>query len=146
MTKPINATYEQKRDLFLALLREKPNVTQAAAGACLDRTTVYQWRETDPEFAADWDRCLRIGVDTEIEEARRRAFEGVLEPVYHKGEVVGHTRKYSDILAMFVIKRHDPSFRDNYTLTVDAGTLATALAAARSRRKDDGSGSGEEGA
>jgi hypothetical protein len=146
MTMPINAIYQEKRERFLALLQEKPNVTQAAAGAGLDRTTVYQWQRHDPEFAAEWDRCLRIGVDKEIEEARRRAFEGVEEPVFYQGVQIATVKKYSDVLAMFLIKKHDPSFRDNYTLTVDAGTLATALAAARNRRKDGDDGGGETGA
>ena len=48
-------------------------------------------------------------------EARRRAAIGVDEPVFYKGKVVGHIRKYSDNLLMFLLKAHWPEkFRDNY--------------------------------
>ena len=32
--------------------------------------------------------------------------------VFYKGEVVGSTKKYSDRLLMFLLKAHDPKFRD----------------------------------
>lgn len=34
----------------------------------------------------------------------KRAFDGVKEPVYFEGEVVGHKMKYSDALAMFRLR------------------------------------------
>ena len=34
----------------------------------------------------------------------RRAKDGVEEPVYYRGAVVGETRRYSDTLAMFILK------------------------------------------
>ena len=37
-----------------------------------------------------------------------------LEPIYYKGELVGHVRKYSDALMMFLLKAHRPDkYRDN---------------------------------
>lgn len=39
---------------FLAALRERLDVRAAAAAAGVHRSTVYRWRETDPQFAADW--------------------------------------------------------------------------------------------
>ena len=50
-------------------------------------------------------------------EARRRAAIGVDEPVFYKGEVVGHIRKYSDTLLMFLLKAHWPEkFRENVSI------------------------------
>ena len=34
----------------------------------------------------------------------RRAKDGVPEPVFHQGRVVGETRRFSDTLAMFILK------------------------------------------
>lgn len=58
-----------------------------------------------------------MGVVSLEAEARRRAMDGVDEPVYHKGEVVGHVRKYSDTLLIFLLKAHRPhKYRDNYKI------------------------------
>ena len=48
-----------------------------------------------------------------------------MEPEYYKGEVVGHTRKYSDALLMFLLKANRPDkYRDN--IKVDhAGSIDT---------------------
>jgi hypothetical protein len=43
------------------------------------------------------------------QEADRRAIEGVDEPVFHKGTVVGHIRKYSDTLLIFRLKALAPA-------------------------------------
>ena len=50
-----------------------------------------------------WDEALDRSADALEEEARRRAFEGVDEPMYYKGEQIGTTKKYSDVLIMFLL-------------------------------------------
>ena len=46
-------------------------------------------------------------------EAARRAYHGVEEPVFHKGEVCGSIRKYSDTLMIFLLKARRPEvYRD----------------------------------
>jgi len=42
------------------------------------------------------------------DEARRRAVEGVLEPVFYEGDVCGHKRRYSDTLLIFLLKGNNP--------------------------------------
>ena len=69
-------------------------------------------RRHSADFAAQWDEALGEGIDILEAEARRRAFTGVEKPVYYKGKVVGSTTKYSDRLLMFLLKAHDPKFRD----------------------------------
>ena len=50
-------------------------------------------------------------------EARRRTAIGVDEPVFYQGQVVGHIRKYSDNLLMFLLKAHWPEkFRENVSI------------------------------
>lgn len=46
-------------------------------------------------------------------ELHRRAFKGVLKPVYQGGARVGSIREYSDTLAIFLMKAHRPEkYRD----------------------------------
>jgi hypothetical protein len=40
-------------------------------------------REQDAGFRAEWDSAAEEGTDRLVDEARRRAFEGWLEPVFH---------------------------------------------------------------
>lgn len=124
----------------------------------MGRTTAYDWREADSSFAALWDRAMKVGVTALEDEAHRRAFEGVAEPVVHKGEfsyvweaardemgdvirdeqgnpkmvpaldaqgkpVLKTVQKYSDTLAIFLLKAHDPDkYRENSKVEL-AGSL-----------------------
>ncbi len=54
----------------------------------MGRMTAYEWREADPEFAAGWDRALAVGFTALEDEAARRAYEGVDEPVIYQGQLV----------------------------------------------------------
>jgi hypothetical protein len=96
------------KPLFLERLREHANVSRAADAAGISRKTVYKERNDSVTFAHDWDDALEEGLDYLEEEARRRAYEGVNEPVYYKGEDVGAVRKYSDTLMIFLLKGGRP--------------------------------------
>ena len=71
---------------FCAALAETANVGRACAAIGIGRTTAYEWREADKEFAEMWDRAMKIGVTALEDEAKRRAFEGVDKPIIHKGQ------------------------------------------------------------
>lgn len=98
----------EKLTAFCAALAETCNVGKACAAVGISRTTAYCWKEEDPEFAAAWERALKIGQTALEDEAHRRAFEGVDEPVFHRGKECGSVRKYSDTLAIFLLKAHAP--------------------------------------
>ena len=49
-----------------------------------------------------------MGGDVLEDEAVRRAKEGVEEPVYQGGKLVGHVQKYSDTLLIFLLKGAKP--------------------------------------
>jgi hypothetical protein len=89
---------------FLAALEETGSVTEAAKAVGMGRCNVYQYKRSDPAFAALWEQALDVAADVLEDEARRRAYEGVEEDVYHKGEKVGVVKKYSDTLLMFLLK------------------------------------------
>jgi hypothetical protein len=86
---------------FLAALEETGSVTEAAK---IGRWNAYDAKRNDPQFAALWEQALDVAADVLEDEARRRAYEGVEEDVYHKGEKVGVVKKYSDTLLMFLLK------------------------------------------
>ncbi len=54
-----------------------------------------------------------MGADLLEDEAVRRAKDGVEEPVYQGGKLVGHVQKYSDTLLIFLLKGAKPEkFRE----------------------------------
>lgn len=86
---PDPGTALQKRR-FLTVLASSAFMTETLEVCGLDKKTVYQWREEDGKFAADWDRTMRDGVTSHLEaEAVRRALAG------------------SDLLLMFLLKAAD---------------------------------------
>lgn len=114
------ATRQRARELFLAELAQRGNVSAAAAAGQLTRTWYYEERHRDPEFAAAWDEALETAIDAMELEARRRAFEGVEKPVIGRiskdqdgvlkdadGKAL-YIREYSDSLAALLLKAHRP--------------------------------------
>lgn len=104
----------EKKIAFLAALAETGIVARACKAIEVSRQCAYEWRDEDPDFAERWARALKIGVTALEDEAHRRAFEGLDEPVFYKGDECGSVRKYSDTLAIFLLKAHAPEkYREN---------------------------------
>ena len=104
---------KKKRKVFLDILGKTGRVTEAAQAVGYASTQhLHKLRRVDEDFAEAWALALTTAGDNLKDEAWRRAHDGVLEPDYYKGEIVGYTTKYSDTLIMFLIKQNDPSFRD----------------------------------
>ncbi len=102
----VNVEQAQK-SAFLAAFAETGTITQAARAAEISRTTHYNWL-ADADYARAFDEAGKEAADRLEAEAVRRAVEGVQEPVYYKGEVVGHVLKYSDPLLIFMLKGAKP--------------------------------------
>lgn len=101
------------QELFVAALAKSPNVSAACKRAKVSRSWAYAQRDLDADFAAAWDEALEMGLDAAEGELYRRAVKGVLEPVFYQGEIVGHIRRPSDTLLMFLLKSHRPeTYRD----------------------------------
>jgi hypothetical protein len=113
-------TQEKREKFLLSLVETGGNVSASCGLAGIKRRTAYDWRSDDPEFAAEWDEAVNVGLDALESEARRRAFEGIEEPVFYKGEICGHIRRYSDSLIMFMLKAYRPQFRDRVLIDVNA--------------------------
>lgn len=112
-------TDEQKTS-FLEKLAEGQSIV-GAAGDHATRRKLYRLRDGDADFAKEWAAAYKEGTDALVNEARRRAVDGVQDvKVIGSGE---HQREvpvvhYSDTLLMFLIKQRDHSFRDNSRVEV----------------------------
>lgn len=149
----------EKLTAFCAALAETCNVGKACAAVGISRMTAYTWRKDMPDFAATWDDAMKAGLLALEDEAHRRAFEGVDDPLTHQGQFtylyrevrdedgnpvldekgnpqrepvldecgehkVAAVRKYSDTLAIFLLKAHAPEkYRENSKIEL-TGQLA----------------------
>lgn len=93
---------------FLEAFRETRLVKEACRVAGVGRTTVYEARQQDEEFALAW-ADLEAEIVEEMEaEAYRRAVEGVTKPLVSAGKYVTDVTEYSDGLLMFLLKARKP--------------------------------------
>ena len=112
---------------FISTLVACGNVSRAAVRAKVHRSTAYEEREKSAEFAAAWDDALAAALDLMEGEARRRAFEGTLRPVFYEGAKCGSVREYSDTLMIFLLKAHRPHLYRENTRVVHAGDPASPI-------------------
>jgi hypothetical protein len=68
----------------------------------------YRWLAHKKGYAAAFDRAKEEAAQTLEDEAIRRAHDGVLEPKFWKGKLVGAVRVYSDALLMFMLRGARP--------------------------------------
>lgn len=104
----------EKEIAFLAALAATCSVTRACEAAGIGRQTAYDWRASDPAFAARWEEAKAIGAEALEDEAVRRGREGWEEPVFHLGVATDTIRKYDSTLLIFLLKGAKPEkYRDN---------------------------------
>jgi len=93
---------------FLLSVRMGSTFTRACRSAHISRKSYQLWRKVDPLFNRALQLAMQERADILIEEARRRAVDGVrqLLPIVWKGEVVGWYEKtdYSDKLLQYLLE------------------------------------------
>jgi hypothetical protein len=104
-----------RQEEFLRALADTGSITAAVVAAGTSRTRVYELRKVDSVFAADWDEAEEAATDRLESEARRRAVEGVAEPLVSAGKLVRDDagqpvviRRYSDHLLISLLRMHRP--------------------------------------
>lgn len=109
-TLPTPYSTEVAKATFTQSLAETASVTHAADAAGVSRQTVYRWRQSDPQFADDWDHSLERAADTLEASAYQRAIAG------------------DNLMTIFVLKGMRPlKFRDNAPLPNQALPAAQSI-------------------
>lgn len=120
---------DKRKELLEAVTSCGGNISRACALVNVSRNYVYYLRKEDPEFRAELEAAVELGVEVLEDECRRRAFDGVDEPVVHKGQFCYddkgnqlHVRKYSDTLLIFLLKGARPDkYRDRHEFSGPKG-------------------------
>ena len=127
------------RARFLSALADVPNVAAACEAAGITSPTAYAARKKSQIFAKQWEQALKLAVGRLTDAALKRARDGVEKRVWMKNAAgkpvcVDKVREYSDTLAIFLLKSHDPKTyrkppREGGQLAVKMpdGTEATAV-------------------
>lgn len=98
---------------FLSALTEGRPISEAARIAKITSDRAYAHRRTNHDFRAAWKLAVDLGTGLLEQEAYRRAYHGVEEPVYYQGTECGRVRRYSDGMMMFLLKARKPEvYRD----------------------------------
>lgn len=109
---------------FLQRLAETGMVGQACKDVGLNRITAYARRRQDEEFRELWEQAHQDGMSVLEDEAKRRAYEGVVKGVYYKGDRVDEEVVYSDQLLMFLMQGRDTRYKRKQEITgADGGAL-----------------------
>lgn len=142
-----------KRDAFLAAFKLTASITKAAAAAKCERGLHYRWLD-DAEYREAFEAAKEEAAQSLEDEAVRRAYEGVLEPLVYQGEFTYERdakgrrklkkplgiRKYSDALMMFLLKGFKPDkYRERGSVELTGANggpieIVERLNAARKRR------------
>jgi thymidylate kinase len=80
----------------------------AARAAKISYNTFRLHQRNDPEFARQVAEAEEQAVELLHAQCFKAALEGVIEPVYFQGKIVGHTRKFDSRLAIELLRAHMP--------------------------------------
>lgn len=112
--KLLKGVLEPRKQAFLLAYCQLGSRSRAARAVSLSPTMTWVWRHEDDQFAAAYMRAQEIASELMEDEMFRRASEGVLEPVWQGGRLVGSIRRYSDTLLIFGLKGAMPDkYREN---------------------------------
>lgn len=104
----------------------------------MSRRSAYDWREADPEFAADWLEAEHTAADKLEREAWRRAVEGVDTPVTFQGRITATYKSYSDKLLEILLKGHKPDkYVERSKVDLNVSGISDAMRAAEKRIADE---------
>lgn len=108
-----------KQTLFCEGYIQKGTLTGAAKYAGISISNHFRWLDVDPDYPKRFEVAKLTAQELLVEEGRRRALEGVEEPIgWYKGEPGGFVKRYSDALLIFLIKGAFPDiYKDRHEHT-----------------------------
>lgn len=98
---------EERRKIFLAVLRESGCVLDACRVAGMSDTSAYRLREREPEIAAQWDDAVANGQRGLVAVAHQHAVVGKETVIYRNGVEVERRLVPSDSILALLIRRGD---------------------------------------
>ena len=107
-----------KARVFLAAYGKTGGLLKAAAIAGSSIQQHHTWLK-DPAYVEAFEVAHKQSIEHLELEARRRGMDGVEEPIYQNGQLVGYKQRYSDALLMFLLKGLDKGKYAEHT-TVEA--------------------------
>jgi hypothetical protein len=130
----------EAQEAFLQLVGEGWPPKRAADAIKVKIRTIESKKARDKDFAEEYRIARLAGAEVLLEEMQRRGVEGVLEPVFYQGEIVGHVRKYSDRTLVELAKGARPDMfdqRTNVDVHVTAALTIDHLVDLRALGRDD---------
>lgn len=117
------------KQIYLRTLAKTGTLTHACRAAKISPHRVYQWREVDGAFLVAEKEAKDTFADELEMEATRRAWHGVLRPVFQGGVRVGYIRQHSDRLLIFMLRALRPEkYRERFDFGFQAREAAEQLA------------------
>ena len=124
-----------KQVSFLAAYAVFGSVHQASRLAKCHRNAHYVWLKTDPGYPALFEDAERRAGDYLEGEMRRRATQGVVRAVRHKGRIVGYQTEFSDTLLALAVKGTKPEKYGTQRIAgADGGALKVDVSGRESLR------------
>jgi hypothetical protein len=95
---------------FIEALADTGSVEAACKAVNMSTVGAYHLRRQPgaESFAAAWNAALDCGVQRVEDVVMDRALNGVEEPLYSYGKLIGTRRRYNDRLLMFILRNRAP--------------------------------------
>lgn len=95
---------------FIEALADTGSVAAACKAVDMSQPGAYHLRRQPgaEEFRIAWQAALDCGVQRIEDVAMDRALNGVVEPLYSYGELIGTRTRYNDRLLMFMLRNRAP--------------------------------------
>lgn len=129
MSKPFKRGTRQPKFLdahkaaYVEALAENGDMAFARIEIGFSDTTIRNHRASDAEFDQACDDAMHRYRKKFVDEMVRRGVDGIEEPVFYLGTVVGYVTRYSDRLLMEHLKVVDPRYQT--TVKVDQTSHVT---------------------
>ena len=100
----------ERQTAFIEALADTGSVDAACKAVDMSTVGAYHLRRQPgaEEFRAAWQAALQFGVARIEDVVMDRALNGVEEPLYSYGKLIGTRRRYNDRLLMFILRNRAP--------------------------------------
>lgn len=117
---PFDAISEPKKRAYLLALSRTGIILRACKAAEISHALPWVWRQDDAVFVTLEAQARKLGAERLVQEAYRRAVEGIDKPIYYEGKRIDTLKEYSDTLLIFLLKGALPDvYRERMELTGD---------------------------